>query len=213
MYWQKVESLQFFTTPLSLHTRVCIWTGLHASAHLPSHLQALIVHVCLLKALTSMFHWHLRFSLSEIRLLCKMSRDPSFLKAWLWLPFTCLCTGALWPPPVPLSSREACLWAKDCHHLLWARAWISLHTSHLLIIMAHSHQDRVCSVLLRSSVAADMVHTPALSSLHCDYPWFPKCPKILCPRSADFSLVLSALKPLVLVSSNNFHFFSVHFCF
>ena len=112
-----------------------------------------------LKALTSMFHWHLRFSLPEIRLLCKMSSDPSFLKLWLWLPSTCLCTGALWPPPVPLSSWEACLWAKDCHHLLWARAWISLHTSHLLIVMALYHQDWVFSALLRAPVAAHMVHT------------------------------------------------------
>ena len=102
-------------------------TGLHASAQLPSHLQALIVHVSLLKALTSMFHWHLRFSLSEVRFLCKMSSDPSFLEAWMWLPSTCLCPGALGPPPVPLNSRKAYLWAKDCHHLLWARAWISLH--------------------------------------------------------------------------------------
>ena len=61
--------------------------------------------------------------------------------------------------------------------------------------------------------AAHMVHTPAFSSPHCDCPSFPECPTILCPRSADFSLVLSALKPLVLVSSNNFHFFSVQFCF
>ena len=188
-------------------------TGLHASAQLPSHLQALIVHVSLLKALTSMFHWHLRFSLSEVRFLCKMSSDPSFLEAWMWLPSTCLCPGALGPPPVPLNSQKAYLWAKDCHHLLWARAWISLLTSHLLIVMAHSHQDWVCSALLRAPVAAHVVYTPAFSSLHCDCPQFSESPTILCPWSADFNLVLSALKPLVFVSNNNCHFFSVQCCF
>ena len=124
----------------------------------------------------------------------------SFLKAWLW-PSTCLCPGALWPPPVPLSSREACLWAKDCHHLLWTRAWISLHASHLLIVMVHSHQDWVCSALLRAPVAAHVMYTPSFSSLHCDCPWFPECPTILCPWSADFNLVPSALEPIVIVIS------------
>ena len=121
----------------------------------------------------------------------------SFLKAWLWLPSTCLCPGALWPPPVPLSSREACLWAKDCHHLLWARAWISLHTSHLLIIIAHSHQDRVCSVLLRTLCCSHGAHpcllfSPLWLSLVPRVPhnslspvcWLHPCPE--CSRAISF---------------------------
>ena len=85
--------------------------------------------------------------------------------------------------------------------------------SHLLIVMAHSHQDWVCSALLRAPVAAHVVYTPAFSSLHCDCPQFSESPTILCPWSADFNLVLSALKPLVFVSNNNCHFFSVQCCF
>ena len=64
--------------------------------------------------------------------------------------------------------------SQGLHHLLWARAWISLHTSHLLTVMAHSHQDWVCSALLRAPVAAHVVYTPALTSLHCDCPWLPE---------------------------------------
>ena len=38
------------------------------------------------ESLTSMFHWHLRFSLSEIRLLCKMSSDLSWRHDYGFLP-------------------------------------------------------------------------------------------------------------------------------
>ena len=134
----------------------------------------------------------------------------SFLKAWLWLPST--CGGPVAPTCAPQLSGSLPL----SQGLPPPALGKSLdQSSHLPPAYYHSSFSPGPGLLCFAEVpcAAHMVHTPAFSSPHCDCPSFPECPTILCPRSADFSLVLSALKPLVLVSSNNFHFFSVQFCF
>ena len=56
--------------------------------------------VCLMKALTSMFPWHLRFNLPEIRLLCRTSSSgPLFSRVWLWLSSRCKTLPASAPKP------------------------------------------------------------------------------------------------------------------
>ena len=130
----------------------------------------------------------------------------------------CLCTEALWPsapgksasqPGVPTTSRFRPL------------AWISPHTSHPLLVVAHSHQDRVCFILLRAPWSCshgahpDRIGTPLpspFSLLHFDSPWSPEYPAILCPRFADFPLFLNVLQPYFL-DLNNFHFLLANFVF
>ena len=176
--------------------------------------------VWLLRDLTPVLHWHLRFNLPEIRLFVKwphvvllsQGHDCGFL------PGVKPCLPLYWGPVAPTCAPQLLgslpLRPGTPPYLCSGPlAWISPRIAHPLLVVAYSHQDHVC--LISCSCCAHLcgICTP----WHLPSPLWPSLgllgPCDTCPWFADFPLFPNALQPYFLVANNNFHFFNVKFYF